>query len=401
VRTATLARLAIAGGTPVRSRLLPYGRQTIDDSDVKAVANTLTSDYLTTGPAVDRCERAFASAAGVADAVALSNGTAALHAMMDACGIGPGDEVIVPPMTFVATANAVVFQGATPVFVDVDPDTLLIDPARVAAAVTSRTKAVVAVDYAGQPADYEALEHVANPNGLTVLADACHAIGASDQGRPVGSLAAATTFSLHPVKAVTAGEGGILTTDNRVVAERARRFRSHGIDVDHRRRETMGTWRYEMVGLGFNYRLTDIQCALATSQLAKLPAWIDRRQSIAARYDAAFTTSDLVRPLAVRPEVSHAWHLYVIRLNRAGLTVGRDEIFAALRAEGIGVNVHYLPVHLHAFYRERFGTGAGMCPRAEEAYERMLTLPLFPAMGDRDVADVIEAVAKVTEAYRA
>ncbi|MGO9114471.1 MAG: UDP-4-amino-4,6-dideoxy-N-acetyl-beta-L-altrosamine transaminase [Thermoguttaceae bacterium] len=392
--------LAIDGGVPVRARLLPYGRQTIDDDDVTAVTETLRSDWLTTGPKVAEFEKALAATAGTSDAVAVSTGTAALHAAMYALGVGPGDEVIVSTMTFAASANCAAFLGATPVFVDVDPDTLLIDPHQVETRIAPRTKAVVAVDYAGQPCDYEALEAITRKHGVALVDDACHALGGSYRGRPVGSLAMLNTFSFHPVKHVATGEGGAITTSGAELARRLRLFRNHGITTDFRERAVQGAFAYEMVDLGYNYRLSDIQCALGITQLAKLPASVARRQAIARQYDEAFCQLPLVNPLAVRSDVSHAYHLYVIRLELDALTADRATIFRALRAEGIGVNVHYLPVHLHPYYRHKLGVGKGLCPVAEAAYERILSLPMFPAMTDDDVREVVEAVGKVCRAYQ-
>lgn len=395
-----MEKLAIEGGTPVREILLPYGHQWVDEADIEAVVQVLRSAWLTTGPKVTEFEEAFAKFVGARYAVAVSSGTAALHAAMYAIGIERGDEVIVPAMTFAATANCVVFQGGSPVFVDVDPETLLIDPDQVKAKIAARTKAVIAVDYTGQPCDYDALREVADRHGLTLVADACHGLGATYKGRLVGSLADLNVFSFHPVKHITTGEGGMIATDNPDFAERMRIFRNHGITTDYRQREKQGSWFYEMVDLGYNYRITDIQCALGLSQLNKLPGWVKRRQEIAQRYNAAFAEIPTVRPLGVRADVSHAYHLYVVRFDLSRLRATRAEIFAALRAEGIGVNVHYIPVHFHPFYRERFGTGPGLCPAAEAAYEEIITLPLFPRMGDNDVEDVITAVRKVVRAYQ-
>ncbi len=387
--------LALDGGEPVRGSMLPYGRQSIDEEDIEAVVQALRSDWLTTGPRVAEFERAFAEFTGAREAVAVNSGTAALHAAMAALQIGPGDEVVVPAMTFAATANAVVYRGGTPVFADVEADTLLLDPTKVEALLTPRTKAIVAVDYAGQPCDYDALRAIADARGLPLVADACHAIGGEYRGRRVGTLANLSAFSLHPVKSLTTGEGGVITTDDADLASRMRIFRNHGISTDHRQREALGSWFYEMVELGYNYRITDFQCALGTSQLRKLRGWVQRRQAIARQYDSVFALEPALRCLSVRPHVSHGYHLYVVRFRSDRLAAGRDRIFAALRAEGIGVNVHYVPVHLHPFYRENFGTKAGLCPVAEAAYEEIITLPLFPAMSDRDVGDVIEAVGKV------
>jgi perosamine synthetase len=392
----SVERLAIDGGTPVRSRLLPYGRQWLDDDDVAAVGAALRSDYLTTGPRIADFEGMFAAFVSAPHAVAVSNGTAALHGAMAALGIGAGDEVIVPAMTFAATANCVVFQGGTPVFADVDPDTLLIDPASVRAHLTARTRAVIAVDYAGQPCDYERLRPLADGQRIFLVADGCHALGAMDRNARVGSIADLTAFSLHPVKHITTGEGGMVTTHSASTATKLRRFRNHGIDNDHRDRESPRSWRYEMIELGYNYRLTDFQCALGMSQLRKLPEWLKRRRTIAARYDAALGQLPGVRPLATRPEVTHAYHLYVIRLDPDELGADRATIYWALRTEGIGVNVHYIPVHLHPFYTARFGTHRGLCPVAEAAYEQILSLPIFPSMTDEDVRDVIDAMDKVT-----
>ena len=395
------AKLAIEGGKPVRESLLPYGRQWIDEDDLAAVTDVLLSDWLTTGPKVMQFEKSFAEFVGTSEAVAVSNGTAALHAAMYAIDIGPGDEVIVPSMTFSASANCVVYQGGTPVFADVEPDTLLIDPEDAASKITSRTKAIIAVDYTGQPCDYDRLREIVTRNGLLLVDDACHAIGGSYKGRPVGSLADLNTFSFHPVKHITTGEGGVITTDDNELAGRMRTFRNHGITSDHRQRAEQGSWFYEMVGLGYNYRITDFQCALGMSQLRKLPEWVVRRQRIAGMYDKAFAEISVVSPLYVRADVSHAYHLYVIRFDAAHLGADRNTLFQALRAEGIAVNVHYIPVHLHPFYLERFDTRPGLCPVAESAYEQIVSLPMFPRMTDKDVQDVILAVHKVVEAYAA
>lgn len=388
--------LALFGGKPVRDTLLPYGRQTIGDEDIAAITNVLSSDWLTTGPKVAAFEQQFAKTVHAKEAVAVSNGTAALHAAMFALRIMPGDEVIVPAITFAASANCVVYQGGKPVFCDVDPDTLLIDPAKIPDLLTPKTKAIIAVDYAGQPCDYDRITKIADEHGLAIVDDACHALGGSYRKKAVGSLGLLNTFSFHPVKHITTGEGGMITTDDPDLAARMRLFRNHGITTDHRQREEQGSWVYEMVDLGFNYRLTDFQCALGMSQLERLPGWIARRQEIARQYDAAFDRIVGVSPLVVRPEVTHAYHLYVIRLDPVILKKqDRAFVFRALRAEGLGVNVHYIPVHLHPFYRQRFGTHAGLCPAAEKAYEMIISLPVFPRMTDADITDVITAVEKV------
>ena len=393
-------RLAIDGGTPVRNAMLPYARHSLDGEDIQAVVEVLRSDWLTTGPEVAEFERTFAGFVGAREAVTVSSGTAALHATMYALDVRPGDEVVVPALTFAATANCVVFQGGTPVFADVDPETLLLDASQTATRLTPRTKAVIAVDYAGQPCDYEALRDICAPQRVHLVADACHALGGSYKGRPVGSLAELNTFSFHPAKHMTTGEGGAVTTDDEDMAGRVRLFRNHGITTDHHQRAQADTWFYEMVDLGYNYRMTDIQCALGTSQLRKQSCWVARRRAIARSYGEALAQIPEVSPLSMMPESSHAYHLFVVQLELNRLNAGRDRIFAALRAEGIGVNVHYVPVHLHPFYRQRFETGPGLCPVAEAAYERILSLPMFPSMADDDVQDVIDALDRVLAHYR-
>jgi perosamine synthetase len=410
---------------PCATRTIPYGRQWIDEDDIQAVVEVLRSDWLTTGPKVAEFEQAFAGFAEAKEAVAVNSGTAALHAAMYAVGIGPGDEVILPPMTFVATANAVVFQGGTPVFADVDPDTLLIDPNQVEDKITQNTKAIVAVDYAGHPCDYDALKTVAAKHDLFLVADACHSLGAEYKGRKVGTLADLTVFSFHPVKHITTGEGGMVVTNNTEFAEKMRRFRNHGINTDHRKRADQGTWYYEMEDLGYNYRITDIQCALGLSQLQKLPKFLERRCEIAALYDEALADIPGIEHLGLRADVFpaaqsakrmargawrkadgakrrspcalrslHSYHLYVVKIDLDGLKIGRNRLFSNFRSEGIGVNVHYIPVHLHPFYMKRFHTKPGLCPVAEEAYEQILSLPMFPGITDEGIERVIKSITE-------
>ncbi|MBM3274317.1 MAG: DegT/DnrJ/EryC1/StrS family aminotransferase, partial [Candidatus Sericytochromatia bacterium] len=307
---------------------------------------------------------------------------------------GPGDEVIVPAMTFAATANCVLYQGATPIFADIDRETLLISPADAYRKVSPRTKAIIGVDYAGHPADYRALDEISRSSGIPLLADACHSLGASMNGATAGSLALASAFSLHPVKPITTGEGGVVTTDDGALARRLKTFRNHGITTDHRERDIRGDWFYEMVDLGYNYRLSDIQCALGISQLTKLRGWVDRRQTLASRYDRAFSNTPWVRPLRVLPGVSHAYHLYVVRVPAQE----RGHVFRELRRQGIGVQVHYVPVHLHPYYQNVLGTGPGTCPAAEAAYEEILSLPIFPAMTEDDVDFVVSALCELLPA---
>jgi perosamine synthetase len=387
--------LAIHGGSPVRSSLLPYGRQSIDESDVQAVAETLRSDWLTTGPKVPEFEEAMAAWVGARYAVSFSSGTAALHAAAFAAGLQPGDEAITSPLTFAATANCVLYQGATPVFADVLEDTLNLDPGLAAARITSRTKAILPVDYAGHPADLDSILQLAERHGLIVIEDACHALGAEYRGRRVGSVAHMTVFSFHPVKHLTTGEGGMVTTDNPLFAETLRRFRNHGISSDARERQSAGQWQYEMVLLGFNYRLTDIACALGLQQMKRRETNLARRRQIATRYAAEFRNMPAVLQPQTRPDVDPAWHLYPIRLHLTKLSSSRAEVFRALRAENIGVNVHYIPVHHHPYYRDRFGYTGSEYPVAEAAYECLISLPMFHSMTDGDIEDVVHALGKV------
>ncbi len=359
----------------------------------------LRSGWITTGPKVAEFEEALAAYVGAKHAVSFSSGTAALHGAAFAAGIEPGDEAITTPMTFCATANCVLYQGAKPVFADICPDTLNIDPDEVARHITPRTKAIVPVDYAGHPADLDAILKLADRHGLVVIEDACHALGADYNGRQVGTVSHMTVFSFHPVKHITTGEGGMVTTDDAELTRRLQMFRNHGIDSDTHQRQADKQWYYRMVALGYNYRLTDIGCALGLSQLRRLDINLARRREIAQRYTAAFQGIPGLLPPAMRPDVNPAWHLYPIRLHLKKLRVGRTDVFRALRSENIGVNVHYIPVHLHPYYRERFGYQDGDYPVAEEAYERLISLPMFHGMSDQDVEDVIQAVGKVVKYY--
>jgi len=393
------ARLAIDGGTPVRTTLLPYGRQSVDEDDMAAVKAALASDWLTTGPVVDAYEQAFARYVEADHAVAVSSGTAALHTAVATAGIGPGDEVITSPMTFAASANCIVYCGATPVFADIQPDTGNLDPDAVANAMTPRTRAIIAVDYTGQPADLDALQDLADRRGLVLIEDAAQALGASYKDRKVGSIAPLTTFSTHPVKHIATAEGGMVTTADAALAERMRRFRNHGIEREKAEQSKHGDWFYEIRELGYNYRLPDVLCALGQSQLAKADAWLARRSALAAKYDRAIERLPGVGRLRVRPDRTSSWHLYVVKFDLAQFAVDRSRLFRALRAEGIGVNVHHIPVYWHPYYEGR-GYRRGLCPRAEALYERIVTLPLWPGMADADADDVIEALRKIVQAYR-
>ncbi len=391
-------RLAIDGGRPVRASLLPYGRQRIDDDDVRAVVETLRADFITTGPMVAEFERRFAERVGARHAIAVSSGTAALHAAVFAAGIGPGDEVVTTPLTFVATSNAVLYLGGRPVFSEIRADTLNLDPARLTSCLTRRTKAVIPVHFAGQPCDLDAIHAATHPRGIAVIEDGAHALGSEYRGRPIGALSDLTTFSLHPVKHITTGEGGVVTTDDPRLAERLRRFRNHGLSMDAQDRQARGLLSAEMVDLGFNYRLTDIQCALGLSQLEKLSRFVARREVIAERYAAALKELTALGVPAVGPETRHAWHIFPVLLELERLAVDRATIFAALRAENIGVALHYVPAYWHPYY-ERLGYRRGLCPVAEAASSRLLTLPIFPGMTDADVDDVVAALDKVTRHY--
>ena len=387
--------LAIHGGEPVRATLLPYGRQLVDEADIQAVVEVLRSDWLTTGPKVAEFEEAFAARVGAKHAVSFSSGTAALHGAAFAAGLKPGDEAITTPMTFAATANCILYQRATPVFADVSQDTLNLDPGQLEKKITPKTRAIFPVDFAGHPADLAPIMEIARRRGLLVIEDACHALGAEYQGRRVGSIADMTVFSFHPVKHITTGEGGMVATNDAELAETLRRFRNHGISSDARQRQSAGRWHYEMVLLGFNYRLPDIVCALGIRQLQKLDANLARRREIAARYTVAFQEIPGVIPPAVRSDCNPAWHLYPIRLQLENLGADRGQIFSALRAENIGVNVHYIPVHTHPYYRDNFGYKGGEFPVAEDGYARLISLPMFHGMSDQDVLDVVAAVHKV------
>lgn len=385
---------------PVRESYLPYGRQWIDEEDIEAVVEALKGDFLTTGPYVSRFERAIADYVGAKYAVAFSNGTAALHGACFAAGIGEGDEVITTPMTFAASANCVLYRGGVPVFADIDEKTYNIDPQSVEEKITERTKAIIPVDFAGQPADLDPILEIAEKHRLVVIEDAAHALGAVYKGRKVGSISDMTMFSFHPVKLITTGEGGIIVTNNEEYYERLLQFRTHGITRDRSRMaEDHGPWYYEMQFLGYNYRLTDIQAALGLSQLKKIEKFLELRRRYAAMYNDAFKGMDeLILPH--QPEWTESgWHLYVIRLRPEKLAASRREIFEALQRQNIGVNVHYIPVHYQPYYR-KLGYDKGICPKAERVYEEILTLPLFPAMSEQDVRDVIEAVKRTVGQYR-
>jgi len=390
-------QLAIKGGRPVRSNILPYGHHWVDDDDIASVVEVLKSDWITQGPKVDEFERKVAEYCGAKYAVAVSSGTAALHAACSVAGISKGDEAITTPITFAATANAVVYCGGKPVFADIRDDTLNIDAVEIRRKLSPKTKAVLPVDLAGHPADLDEIKAVAEKRKLLVIEDASHALGAEYRGRKIGSLSDMTIFSFHPVKHVTTGEGGMVLTNNKEFYERLRIFRHHGIIKGN---SDKGSWYYEILEPGHNFRITDFQCALGISQLKKLDRFIERRRRIASRYNEAFSEmKEIITPME-SADVKAAYHIYVIQIRTELLKVERKEVFEALKAENIGVNVHYVPLHLHPFYQREFGYKKGDYPKAERYYERAITLPIFPKMGDEDVQDVIEAVQKVIQYYR-
>jgi len=395
-----MEELAINGGKPVRNKFLPYGHQWIDDEDIESVIEVLKSDWITQGPKIKEFEEAVAKFMGAKYAVAFSSGTAALHAACFVAGITPGDEVITTPITFAASSNCTLYLGGKPVFADIKEDTYNIDPEKIEKKVTNKTKAILPVDFAGQPADLDEIHEIAKEYNLIVIEDASHALGAEYKGKKVGSLSDLAIFSFHPVKHITTGEGGMIVTNNKGFYEKLLIFRTHGITKNKVKLiKNEGPWYYEMQELGYNYRITDCQCALGISQLKKLDKFIGQRREIVKRYNEAFKNIEEIIVPYEKPEVKSAWHIYVIRLKLDRLKATRKEIFEALRAENIGVHVHYIPVYYHPYY-QKLGYQKGLCPKAEKYYEEAITLPLFSKMSYKDVEDVIEAVKKVITCYR-
>lgn len=393
--------LAIHGGEPVRNAIIYYGRQYIDETDIKAVSETLMGDYLTTGPCVTNLEKKLCQLTGAKYAVCVSNGTAALHAACYASQLGCGDEVITSPITFAASANCVLYVGATPVFADIDPSTYNISPQSIIGKITDRTKAIIAVDYAGQAAELNEIKEICNAYNLIFIEDAAHSIGTRYCGHNVGSIADMTTFSFHPVKTVTGGEGGAVLTNDKELYNRLMLFRTHGItrDIEQMQYLPDGPWYYEQIILGYNYRITDFQAALIMSQLDKLPLFSKRRKEIVTQYNEAFSKMPELILQRNIPESDTVNHLYVLQLRLDKLQATRLDIFNALYAENVCCNVHYIPVYTLPYYK-KLGYSRGICPLAEALYENIISIPLYYGLSDNDVESVINAVQKVIDYYR-
>lgn len=392
---------AIFGGTPVRETKIFYGRQCIDDNDVAAVAATLKSDYITCGPQVTAVEKKLCEITQAKYAVVVSNGTAALHLAALSAGIREGDEVIVSPITFAASANCILYCGGTPVFADINPETYNISPDSIRKCITPRTKAIVAVDFTGQAVELDEIRAICKEHKLLLIEDAAHSIGTRYNGTPVGSIADMTCFSFHPVKTVTGGEGGAITTNNESLYRKLMLLRTHGItrNIDEMVHPSDAMWYNEQIDLGFNYRMTDFQAALLNSQLSKLEYFSKRRKEIVAIYDKAFSEMPELFVQKEIPASDTTRHLYILRLNLDKLTCTRREFFDALYAENTCPQVHYLPVYRHSYY-EKLGYPKGLCPNAEKLYEEIMSIPLYPSLTDTDVADVIHAVKKLINYYR-
>ncbi len=392
---------AIEGGTPVRETPIFYGHQYIDEADIQAVEEVMKSDYLTCGPKIGELEKKLCDVTGAKYAVVCANGTAALHIAALCAGVGEGDEVITTPITFAASANCALYCGARPVFADIDPESYNIDPAKVEAAITPRTKAVVAVDYTGQSVELGPIRESCKKHGLVLIEDGAHVIGTTYKGRPNGSIADMTTFSFHPVKTVTGGEGGAVLTNDEILYKKLLLYRAHGITREEKlmEHEPDGPWYYEQISLGYNYRITDMQAALIISQLDKLPMFSARRKEIVKRYDEAFRKMPELFVQREIPESDTTRHLYILRIVPEKLKINRRQFFDALAAENVHCNVHYIPTYYFPYY-EKLGYRRGLCPHAEKLYEEILSLPLYYAMSDEDVESVIEAVKKIVNYYR-
>jgi len=376
-----------------RQQFLPYGQQWIDDEDIEAVITTLRSPYLTTGPNIGQFEEAVAAYVGAKYAVAFANGTAALHGACYAAGITEGDEVITTPITFAASSNCARYMGADVVFADIDKDTYNIDPEHIASKITSRTKAIIPVDFTGQPCEIDVIMDIAREHQLVVIQDGAHSLGAEYKSEKIGTQADMTMFSFHPVKPVTTAEGGVIVTNSEQYYEKLKLFRSHGITRTPYAEE-QGEWYYEMVDLGYNYRMTDLQAALGISQMKKLDSFMDRRRKLAALYTELLKDILGVQVPYQLANSNSGWHLYSIQLDREVTGKSRKQIFEAMRAANIGVHVHYIPVYWSPYY-EQLGYKKGLCPIAEQWYAGALTLPLYPKMTDKDVRDVIDRLSTV------
>lgn len=392
---------AIEGGMPSRGTFLPYARQWIGEEEIEKVTQVLRSEWITQGPVTREFEREFARAVGARFAIAVNSGTAALHVALAAVGIGPEDQVITSPFTFAATSNAVLYLNGIPKFADIESRTYNVDPGRVEEQISPKTRVLLPVHYAGQPCNMDRLVALSRKYNLPLVEDAAHALGATYRGKKIGSIGRATIFSFHPVKHITTGEGGMVVTDDEGIAERAYMIRTHGIDKDASKRfEKEGNWFYQMITLGYRYNMTEMQAALGLCQLERLDLFLKRRREIAEHYQAAFQEMQEVVTPYVEPDSEHAWHLYTLQVRPERLRVDRDRILSALRAENIGANLHYIPVHLHPYYRQNLNTREGDHPVAEGVFQRILTIPLFPKMTDHDVDDVIHALKKVIGYYR-
>lgn len=391
---------AIEGGVPVRETPIYYGHQYIDDADIQAVVDVLKSDYLTCGPKIGELEDKLCKITGAKYAVVCSNGTAALHIACLAAGVTTDDEVITTPITFAASANCALYCGAKPVFADINPSTYNIDPESVKACTTSKTKVIVAVDYTGQSVELDNIIEHAHANGITVIEDGAHVIGTRYNGKWNGSIADMTTFSFHPVKTVTGGEGGAVLTNDEKLYQRLCLYRAHGITRDPSLmvHEADGPWYYEQIELGYNYRMTDMQAALIISQLDKLPMFSKRRKEIVAKYNAAFEAVPSIFVQKEIPESDTTRHLYILRIVPEKLSIDRAKFFEALKAENVCCNVHYIPTYYFPYY-EKLGYKKGICPNAEKLYSEMISLPLYYGMSDEDVDSVITAVKKICEYY--
>ena len=391
---------AIEGGKPVRDKKIYYGHQYLDQADYDAVLDVLKSDYLTCGPKIEELEKKLCDITGAKYAVACSNGTAALHIAALSAGIGEGDEVITTPITFAASANCALYCGARPVFADINPKTYNIDPDSVEAHITPKTRAVVAVDYTGQAVELDRLREICRKHNLILIEDGAHSIGTLYNGVPVGSIADMTTFSFHPVKTTTAGEGGAVMTNDENLYQKLLLYRSHGItrDTSLMSNESDGPWYYEQVDLGYNYRMTDMQAGLLISQLDKLQMFKARRKELVANYNEAFSQIDGVIVQEEIPESDTCRHLYILRIDSKKLKINRRQFFDALGAEGVCCNVHYIPVYYFPHY-EKLGYKRGLCPNAEALYEEIISLPLYYGVSDEDQKDVIEAVTKIANYY--